>query len=58
MYIETQECLQYAFHLGIGSIVSREDIMLQEKGNYSLNFDFNKIAISVRTGSIESAKKS
>ncbi len=58
MYIETQECLQYAFYLGIGSIVSREDIMLQEKGNYSLNFDFNKIAISVRTGSIESAKKS
>lgn len=55
MYIETQECLQYAFYLGIGSIVSREDILLHESGNYSLDYDFNKIAMAVRTGNIESA---
>ena len=57
MYIETQECMQYAFYLGIGSIVSREDILLHESGNYSLDFNFNRIAMSVRTGNMESAKK-
>ncbi|HHX24641.1 MAG TPA: response regulator [Thermoanaerobacterales bacterium] len=55
MYTETQECLQYAFYLGNGSIISREDIMMNENGNYSLNYDFNKIAMFVRTGNIENA---
>lgn len=57
MYIETQECLQYSFYVGVGSIISREDIMMHEYGNYSLDFDFNKIAMFVRTGNIEPAKK-
>lgn len=56
MYIETQECLQYSFYLGDGNIIAREDVLPYEGGNYNLNYDFNKIAMAVKTGNIEIVK--
>lgn len=53
MYKEVQECLEYKFYLGEGSVITSKDIEFKNdihKDN--ITFDFDKIALAVKGGNI------
>lgn len=59
LYQEVQECLKYAFYLGAGSIITKKDIEFSrnKKDNQVLIFDFDAVAVAVKSGNLEVVKR-
>ena len=55
LYTEVQECLKYSLYVGAGSIITKQDIELGGEGKESseLYFDFDAIAVAVKSGNLE-----
>jgi len=57
MYLETLECLKYAFYLGECTIITEDDInSIKGSENDSFNFDYRNIGFSVKSGNMENMK--
>lgn len=53
VYKEVQECLKYSFYLGPGSIITKKDIEPNISMKDSIIFDFDTVAMSIKSGNIE-----
>jgi len=54
LYADAKGCVEYAFYLGEGSVITNQDVIFGSGGlNYALRQDYERIAVSIRTGHVD-----
>ncbi|TCL69921.1 two-component system response regulator YesN [Hydrogenispora ethanolica] len=59
LYNEMRECLKHSIYVGVGSIITKRDIELSgaAKGPPELFFDFDSVAVAVKSGNLETVHR-